>query len=183
MLSAIFAHPSSISPASRLVALACLVVVVAFASPAFAKSCYSAAELEAEQGLRIHSELMVIALNCQAAKGNTTNLYQKYEEFTQRHEAMLGRYEDTIMEVFRREGVANPEPALNDFRTALANRIAKESVRLQTNVFCKSYGPLVTRAHAMNEAALRTWAQTVFEGYPLSRPVCAGVEIRRQASR
>lgn len=31
----------------------------------FAASCYRAGEAEAEQGIRIHSELMVIGLNCQ----------------------------------------------------------------------------------------------------------------------
>ena len=30
-----------------------------------AQKCYSAAEAEADQGIRIHSELMVIGLNCQ----------------------------------------------------------------------------------------------------------------------
>ena len=45
------------------------------------RQCYTQEEAEAEQGIRIHSELMVIALNCQhmTPKG-WKNFYQQYQE-------------------------------------------------------------------------------------------------------
>ena len=38
--------------------------VLMLATPAFAGGCYTAREVEAEQAIRIHSELMVIGLTC-----------------------------------------------------------------------------------------------------------------------
>ena len=44
--------------------IACFSLLL-LSAPAMAANCYSAAEAEAEQGIRVHSELMVIGLNCQ----------------------------------------------------------------------------------------------------------------------
>lgn len=168
----------------RITCLICALLCTVFLpQAAIAGNCYTAEQLEAEQGLRIHSELMVIALNCQAAKSNGSNLYGQYESFTRKHEKLLGSYESTIMSVFRADGIKNPESKLNDFRTSLANRIANEAVRLQTNVFCRAYGPRIQQALNMSEANFRTWAQTVFAGYPLTRPVCTDAKVRTQKAR
>ena len=42
-----------------------LILIVIPASHVAAKTCYSKVEAEADQGIKIHSELMVIGLNCQ----------------------------------------------------------------------------------------------------------------------
>jgi len=144
-------------------------------------NCYNAAQLEAEQGLRIHSELMVIALNCQHLQVNGASLYKQYEGFTQKNLGLIAGYEQTMRGVFQGEGHAKPEVELNTFRTALANRIANEAVRLQPNVFCKAYGSRIVQANAMDREQFRRWAQTVFPAYPLTRPICAGVQVMTQA--
>ncbi|MBU6235483.1 MAG: hypothetical protein KGQ41_06530 [Alphaproteobacteria bacterium] len=146
---------------------------------AFAK-CYNAQQLEAEQGLRIHSELMVIALNCQhLAQGS---LYHQYEDFTRKHNALIQGYEDTMRAFYKGEG-QNGEVELNNLRTRLANRIANEAVRLQPNVFCRAYGSRITQANAMSQEKLRTWAQTVFPTYPLTRSICEGVSYKTQQDK
>lgn len=154
----------------------CLLLIASL--PAMAASCYNAAQLEAEQGLRIHSELMVIALNCQhLAQGAQLN--HEYEQFTRKNLSLIEGYENTMRAFFAAEGKTG-EKELNDFRTALANRIANEAVRLQPNVFCRAYGGRVAQALAMDQAQLRLWAQTVFPTYPITRPVCANVAVRTQ---
>ena len=141
-------------------------------------NCYNAEQLEAEQGLRIHSELMVIALNCQhLAHGES--LYQEYEAFTQKNLSLIEAYENTMRAFFKSEGKVG-ENELNDFRTRLANRIANDAVRLQPNVFCRNYASRITQANAMDRAKFRRWAQTVFPTYPLTRPICDGVAVHTQ---
>jgi len=163
----------------RMIAL--LIALFAFTSGAqAAQSCYGAEQLEAEQGLRIHSELMVIALNCQHLAGGA-NLYRQYEGFTNKNLGLIEGYERTMMNFFQNEGAAKPEKALNDFRTALANRISNEAVRLQPNVFCRAYSSRITQANAMDMPQFRRWAQTVFDAYPLTRPICPGLQVLRQA--
>ena len=70
-----------------MVALALWAFFYAPVSSFAAASCYTMEEAEAEQGIRIHSELMVIGLNCQHMKfSDGTNLYLEYREFTKEHE-------------------------------------------------------------------------------------------------
>ena len=156
--------------------------LIAFLLPVAASAqCYNAEQLEAEQGLRIHSELMVIALNCQhLAKGE--QLFQEYEQFTRNNEGLIQGYENTMRGFFASEGKSG-ETELNDFRTRLANRIAGEAVRLQPNVFCRAYSGRITQANTMPREKFRKWAQTVFPAYPLTRTVCEGVAYRSQQKK
>jgi hypothetical protein len=145
-------------------------------------ACYNAAQLEAEQGLRIHSELMVIALNCQHLSKDVP-LNRQYEEFTKKNNALIKGYEDTMRAYFKTTSKKTNDSDLNTFRTVLANRIANEAVRLQPNVFCRAYGSRVTQALNMDQANFRKWAQTVFADYPITQPICTGVAVRTQAKK
>ena len=63
-----------------------LMIIILTTAPSWAEACYSKQEAEAEQGIRIHSELMVIGLNCQhMASANGNNLYLEHRKFTQKH--------------------------------------------------------------------------------------------------
>jgi len=67
------------------------------AAPASASSCYRAQEVEAENGIRIHSELMVIGLNCQhMTPAGYKNFYAQYREFSARHGDLFATYEDVL---------------------------------------------------------------------------------------
>jgi len=162
----------------RLIAL--LTALLLTSNAAYAQSCYNGEQLEAEQGLRIHSELMVIALNCQHL-AHGANLYHQYEDFTRKNLSLISSYENTMRRFFAGEGSAKPEADLNNLRTMLANRISNEAVRLQPNVFCRAYGGRITQANQMDQTSFRLWAQTVFDSYPLTRPICSGLQVRRQA--
>ena len=71
-----------------------------------AAGCYSPQEAEAEQGIRIHSELMVIGLNCaHMADANGNNLFKEHQGFTKKHKELFATYERIIMNYMRRNGV------------------------------------------------------------------------------
>jgi len=151
--------------------LALFVAFVAATTTAQAR-CYNAAEFEAEQGLRIHSELMVISLNCHKTTHSRGNLYIQYKDFTRRHQGLIGEYERTLKNYYARTGKANPERAINDLRTTLANKISHDAARMRPNAFCQAYGGRITQALGMSEDKLRRWAATPFPGHPVSQPVC-----------
>jgi hypothetical protein len=147
-------------------------MIIFLASPAFA-SCYTMREAEAEQGIRIHSELMVIGLNCQhLGPRGQKNLYQQYKEFTARHGALLRGYETTLMNHFRKEG-RNAEFEINQMRTDFANKISRDAAVMRPDAFCATYSSRIDRAGRMNEQAVRKWAATIFQGFPTTRPLCA----------
>lgn len=150
-----------------------LFLLVLFVSSGVQAQCYSSAEVEAEQGLRIHSELMVIALNCQSTTHQNGNLYIQYKDFTRQHQDLIAEYESTMKNYFRRSGSANSERAINNLRTNLANKISTDAARMKPNVFCKYYGSRINQALAMDRTKLRRWASTVFPSHPVSKPICA----------
>lgn len=146
------------------------ILAVLSVSPAQAAPCYTAEEFEAEQGLRIHSELMVIGLTCQKAGGGA-GLYNKYRKFTNKNQYLLGIYEDTMMGFFRKNG-GDPVKSLHDYRTGLGNDISQKAIRMNVGAFCRHYGGRIDQALAMDHDTLRRWAQKQWPSQPPTRPLC-----------
>ncbi len=137
------------------------------------ESCYSMAEAEAEQGIRIHSELMVIGLNCQhMTPPGQKNYYAQYREFTSHHESLFQDYESRLLNYFKRIGVQKPEKALNDLRTSFANKISENAAKMRPDVFCNRYKERIGKAGHMNRQDVIKWATTFYDTHPVSHPIC-----------
>lgn len=144
-----------------------------FVSTVNAASCYQAREAEAEQGIRIHSELMVIGLNCQhMATANGKNLYATYRQFTADHGDLFGNYETILMNYYRKAGKPNPEAHMNIIRTEFANKISNDAAKMRPDVFCSKYAPRVLQASSMSKEDIRKWAATIYPSHPVSAPIC-----------
>lgn len=157
-----------------------LAVALGFAillsSPAYAAGCYTAREVEAEQALRIHSELMVIGLTClKMPQGQA--MYQKYQSFTQKNQVLLASYETELISYYRHAGYESPEKQLHTLRTNLANQISEHAITMSTATFCRTYGTRVDKALAMDQQKIRRWAQFSFAGSPTSQPMCASARV------
>lgn len=150
-----------------------LAALLLYPQTAWAK-CYTQSEAEADQGIRIHSELMVIGLNCQhMGMRYGDNLYGTYREFTARHADLFETYESILMVFFGKNGDKNPEAALNLLRTRYANKISKDAAGMRPDIFCSKYAPRVIKAGAMSEKEFRVWASTIFDSHPVSYPLCS----------
>ncbi len=137
-------------------------------------ACYSPQESEAEQGIRIHSELMVIGLNCaHMATANGNNLYLEHKKFSKKHSTLFARYEEIIMDYMRKNGVKNPDKAMHLLRTKFANKVSSDVAQMRPDLFCKSYASRIEKVSVMDEGTFRKWAATPFEDYPVSHPPCA----------
>ncbi len=144
-----------------------------------AEACYSAKEFEAEQGVRIHSELMVIGLTCMKMQGGQ-ELYSKYQTFTAKNSALIAEYEASLINYYSQQGVAKPEKKFHTLRTNLANEISRRAIKMSTLHFCKKYASHVDRALAMDQQKLRRWAQHVWPNQPTTKPVCVKVAQHRR---
>lgn len=150
----------------------CVALLISF--PASASQCYQPREAEAEQGIRIHSELMVIGLNCQhMAKIKNKNLYVAYREFTGEHADLFARYEQILMSHYEENGSLNPEAALDQLRTDFANKISNDAAKMRPDVFCARYAPRISKASVMGYDDLRRWAATIYPSHPVSKPLCS----------
>ncbi len=159
--------------------LLCVLSLLVFTAPAYAVACYTEAEAEAEQGVRIHSELMVIGLNCQhKTPAGEKNYYHQYKEMTAKNGLLFAGYESTLIRYFARAGAENPESEMNRLRTQFANKISGDAAKMRPDLFCAHYAPRIAKAAAMTNAQLRHWAGTFFRSYPLTQPICASAKIK-----
>ncbi len=155
----------------------CVVLPLLASTTAGAAGCYTMSEFEAEQGLRIHSELMVIGLTClKMPQGQTS--YIKYQKFTQKNQSLIAQYETEMMNFYRKQAAANPEKELHTLRTALANDISTHAITMSTSSFCRHFLSRIDKALTMDQGKLRRWAQHVWPDSPTTRPTCT-----RAASR
>ena len=157
----------------RVFVLLVAVIVIGFSSPSWAKGCYSSVEAEAENAIRIHSELMVIGLNCQhMTPRGWKNFYQQYREITNQHSDMLSGYEETLITHYRKAGASNAERKMHDLRTGFANEVSANIARMRPDIFCSTYSPRIPRVAGMSRGEFVQWIQTSTGGRNLSRPIC-----------
>ena len=150
-----------------------VVIILALVETAHAGLCYSDVEAEAEQGIRIHSELMVIGLNCQHMGARyDMDLYKEYREFTVKHADLFAKYEDILLSFFAKRGDQKPEVSLNTLRTDFANKISNDSAAMRPDIFCARYAQRIEKVSVMRQVDLRKWASTIYPQHPVSYPVC-----------
>ncbi len=147
--------------------------IVYFPNSAIAGNCYSQREAEAEQGIRIHSELMVIGLNCaHMADANGNNLYLEHKKFTNKHSKLFETYETILMDYMRDNGDKKPEKALHKLRTDFANKISNDAAKMRPDIFCKTFSERIERATKMDHDTLRKWSAMKFPSHSVSKPLC-----------
>lgn len=137
-----------------------------------AEACYTAREIEAEQGVRIHSELMIIGLTCMKLPGGDA-LYNQYTKFTRANEGLLASYERDLIQHYRQQGgAAEAERRLHTLRTGMANDISRRAIAMGTAGFCGKYASYLRRAVAMDTATVRRWAQQRHPARRTSESAC-----------
>lgn len=137
------------------------------------RQCYTKEEAEAEQGIRIHSELMVIALNCQhMTPRGWKNFYQQYQEITNRNASLIGGYEDTLINYFALAGKPNPERSFHDLRTDFANKVSNDAAKMRPDIFCATFAPRLPKVEKMSTADIKNWAASFDAAHPPTRPFC-----------
>lgn len=153
--------------------IAFFIVTFLITAPTLAGQCYSPQQAEADQGIRIHSELMVIGLNCQQIGARYgLSLYSDYRKFTARHADLFAGYEDRMLKFFRSRGDAKPETSLNTLRTNYANKISKDAAGMRPDIFCAKYAPRIEQASKMSTREVQKWAATMYPSHPVSYPLC-----------
>ncbi len=151
--------------------LACLSMLF-LSAPAMAASCYNAAEAEAEQGIRIHSELMVIGLNCQhMTPRGWKNFYQEYREITNRHQDLFSGYEKTLIKHNKKNG-GGAEKKLHNMRTSFANKVSSDVAQMRPDVFCATYAPRIPKVGQMSRQEFKNWIASSTSSQPLTKSIC-----------
>lgn len=142
----------------RFAKAACAALLAgALAHPAAAKApCYTQAEAEAEQAIRLHTELMVVGLTCaEMSPAVGPSLFAQYKQFTLRHQDDIAAWEKALIGHFRRHAKGNATRNFDSFRTRLANEMSQRAIALTTPVFCQTHVPAVTKVGALSSDELK----------------------------
>lgn len=148
-----------------------------FASPAFAaSSCYSQAEVEAEQLLRLHSELMVITVTCKYGS-QAQSLVGSYTDFTKKNIAVLREAEHTMMAYYEKHGGAGTEK-LDTLRTRLGNEFGQRIAEMSAPKFCEEYRDKVVLLSAYNPDYVANEVEVLKTSFKTYIPECSGEKIK-----
>jgi len=151
--------------------LSFLLFALIIGTSATANACYSEAEAEAEQGLRIHSELMVIGLNCVKMQGGD-DTYNKYKTFTSNNADLISKYENAMIDYYTAEGYPNPEEALHSLRTTMANNISEYAVEMSVLSFCDMFSERLNVLEDIDSEQFSEWAKLAVKDNPSGEPKC-----------
>lgn len=143
-----------------------------WALPAHADTrCYSRDEVQAEQVLRLHSELMVITVTCkQSSVGR--DLVRAYTGFTKHNIAQIKEAEQTLTRYYATAYGGDGVTKLDRLRTKLANEYGQEVAAMSAPAFCAERRDKVV---SMYDEPPDSLSDEGMKGYKISlstEPVC-----------
>ncbi|MDD5586096.1 MAG: hypothetical protein PHY92_03950 [Alphaproteobacteria bacterium] len=144
-----------------MLALASLLFVLAAPSASLAAAhCYSPTEVEAEQLLRLHSELMVITVTCHVSSTGQ-DLVGAYTGFTRNNIGPLHEAEQTMISYYKKAYGGKGIDKLDRLRTQLANEYGQEIADVSAPAFCKAKRDKVIALHKADSGALHGEVMTI----------------------
>jgi hypothetical protein len=133
----------------KVVLAAALVAAASFTTASAAdRNCFSAADIEAEQAIQFQTDLMVISSACRDTV---------YGEFRARNKDVIIRYQNAMIDHFRRTGARNPKSAYDSWQTSLANEAARKQALVSTTQFCHEATEKLKLASTLDPKAYREY--------------------------
>src|SRR5690242_12751786 len=133
----------------KVLLAAALVAAASFtAASAADRNCFSAADIEAEQALQFQTDLMVISSACRDTV---------YGEFRARNKDVIIRYQNAMIDHFRRTGARNPKSAYDSWQTGLANEAARKQALVSTSQFCQQATEMLKLASTLDAKGFRDY--------------------------
>jgi hypothetical protein len=138
----------------KVILAAALLVASVASAPAADRNCYSPGDIEAEQALLFQTNLMVISSACRDTV---------YGEFRARNTAAILRYQNAMIDHFRRTGARNAKSAFDSWQTSLANEAARKQALIPTGQFCQQSAEMLKLASTLDVKG--------FHDYVVAHPV------------
>jgi len=134
----------------RVVWAAALFAVASLAAASAAdRSCYSATDVEAEQAILFQTDLMVISSACRDTV---------YGDFRSRNKDAIIRYQNAMIDHFRRTGARNPKSAFDAWQTTLANEASRKQAVVPTAQVCQQSAEMLKLASTFDARAFHDYA-------------------------
>jgi hypothetical protein len=138
-----------------------------------AQECYSRAELRAEQYLRMHSELMVIAYSCKRSSQNR-DLIGVYTDFTQSYLAVLQQADKTMLDHYKNYYGGDGLAQLDDLHTKLGNESGQVIADQSLEIFCDNNRDRPVRMLYAGNSGLDAEVDRMVAATKSYNPLCKG---------
>lgn len=135
-----------------------------------ARECYVPEEYEAEQGLRLHTDLEVISLTCKY-DGYRRPLRQSYGVFVKKYSKWISGWENTIARLYAYMGNSKNE-VIDNFRTSLANAKGREAGTLTPRQFCLKYANWVPAVASWTPDQVKEYIRRPDPDRKTRKPLC-----------
>lgn len=113
------------------------------AAAAATPQCYRPAEIEAEQAVRFQTELMVLSDTCRT---------DSYRSFMTHNSKLVARYQEAMVERFRRLDGNRAEAAFDRYVTKIANDTSLRNGQERYAALCSRSADFLTHAGALDNA-------------------------------
>jgi len=144
------------------------------------KRCYSPAEVQAEQLLRLHSELMVITVTCKVSSVGQ-DLVAAYTGFTKNNIDVLHDAEQTMVNYYKKAYGGKGIPLLDRLRTKLANEYGQQIANVSAPAFCAQRRDKVISMHGASASAVQ--GEVLKASASTYEPLCGSGMRTAQKSR
>lgn len=150
---------------------AAFIAATGSAQAAVSSRCYSPDEAQAEQVLRLHSELMVITVTCHYGSSGE-DLVKAYTGFTRNNIDVLHDAEATMTGYYKKAYGGKGVDRLDKLRTMLANEYGQQIANASAPIFCNERRDKVLALYNATPASLQGEIQQV-SGKTYA-PLCGG---------
>jgi len=135
------------------------------------EGCPALSRVEAEQAMRLHSELMVIGLTCQKYYRKPANIYGKYQEFTVENADFLRGAEDGLV-------ASMGAKQFHALRTRIANDASQRAAVMTPMAYCRTNAGFVGEVLALSSEGVRAYVRRLAEGARQQAPGCMALAKR-----
>ncbi|MER2519236.1 MAG: hypothetical protein ABTQ34_00930 [Bdellovibrionales bacterium] len=142
-----------------------------------AKACYSPIEVQAEELLRLHSQLMVITVTCHQGS-NGENLVSAYTGFTRDNIDDLHQAEAIMKSHYKARHGGDGIAQLDVLRTKLGNEFGQIIADMSAPAFCDFYRDKVTALSRNIPGQLENEVQRMTEESRTLVPPCKGAAMK-----
>jgi hypothetical protein len=147
-------------------------LLVICAAPAFAgTACYAPEQRQAEQWLRLHTEMMFITVTCRQGSDGQA-LPDIYVSFTRKNLPALQKAEQTMTDYYQATANGDPVANLDRMRTLLSNEFGQKAAKMTAPEFCAVYRDKVAQTEALTPAALDDQIQRMMATEPSYAKPC-----------
>jgi hypothetical protein len=162
--------------ARRSVALALALVASVAPVAASAADCYSPAEYEAEQALRLQSELTVIAYGCPTPPG-AIPLAIQYGQFVKSHQKQFAQWQGALRAYLRKTERGNVDRHFDNLASLISNQLSNRQALVSPLTFCANEMARFDALVAMKDEDLLKQVRDNAVVRISSRPPCRPVEV------